>query len=37
MNGAGKAGLTISGMELAFRCIDDYERSLANSSRSCAT
>ena len=37
MNGAGKAGLTIAGRELAFHCLDDYERSLANSSRSCAT
>ena len=37
MNDADKAGLTIAGRELAFRCIDDYERSLANSSRSCAT
>ena len=37
MNGAGKAGLTVAGRELGFRCIDDYERSLANSSRSCAT
>ena len=37
MNGAGKAGLTVAGRELAFHCIEDCERSLANSSRSCAT
>ena len=37
MNGAGKAGLTIAGLELVFRCIDDYEHYLANFSRSCAT
>ena len=37
MNGAGKAGLTIAGSELAFCCIVAYERSLANSSLSYAT
>ena len=36
MNGSGKAGLTVAGRELPLFCIDDYERSLANSSRSCA-
>ena len=37
MNGAGKVGLTVAGRELVFCCIDDYECSLANSSRICAT
>ena len=34
VKGAGKKGLTIAGRELAFRYVDDYTRSLANSSRS---
>ena len=37
MNGAGKAGLTVAGSKLEFRCIVTYERFLANSSLSYAT
>ena len=33
VNYASKEGLTVIGRELAFHCIDDYVRSLANSSR----
>ena len=37
VNGSGKDGLTLSGRELTFCCAVAYKRSLANSSRSCAT
>ena len=37
VNGAGNDGLTVAGRELTFRCVVAYERSLANSSRNCAT
>ena len=37
MNGAGKAGLTVAGSELVFRCVVAYKRSLANFSLSYAT
>ena len=34
VNGAGKEGLTITGKELALRCVTDYAHSLASSSHS---
>ena len=34
MNGTGKEGLTIAGIELSFRYVDNYARSLAISSHS---
>ena len=37
VNGAGKDGLTVAEIEFKFRWVVAYERSLANSSRSCAT
>ena len=37
MNGAGKVGLTVTGKELAFHYVDDYARSLANSSHNSET